>query len=279
MYHSYSVLMSVYVKENPYYLKQSIDSMLNQTIQTNDFVIVEDGILTKKLQMILDKYADDYPFIHLIKRNENSGLGAALNVGIKYCKNELVARMDSDDISHKLRCEKQLREFNIDNNLGIVGTDIARFSGEIDNILSIKRMPQTCMDIYQFGKQRNPFNHPSVMFKKSIIIENGGYPESIRGEDFALFTKMISRGIKGKNIGEPLLYYRTDYNQFIRRTSWDDTKAVIKVAHRNRKERYCSLWDFIKVVVRQVGSYIVTRNLGGGGIIQTLLFAQVKIRA
>ena len=112
---NYSVLMSVYDKEKPEYLKQSIESMLNQTVKPEQFVVVEDGALNKSLSDIIDKYKADFnELFTIVKLQVNGGLGNALNQGLKACRNELVARMDSDDISLPRRCEKELKLF-LDN--------------------------------------------------------------------------------------------------------------------------------------------------------------------
>lgn len=125
---NYSVLMSVYYKENPQYLKQAIDSMLNQTLKPEQFVIVEDGklndFLHKMVMLYKEKYSDLFTVIEL---KVNVGLGMALDIGLQHCRNELVARMDSDDISLPERCEKQVKLFESDENLVIVGSNIDEF--------------------------------------------------------------------------------------------------------------------------------------------------------
>lgn len=257
---NYSVLSSVYFKENPEYLKQSIDSILHQTVPTNDFVIVEDGPLTNELNAVLDEYAEKNPCIHLIKQPQNSGLGAALNVGLKQCKNEFVARMDTDDISLPDRCEKELKMFVRHPELDIVGTAIYEFSEDPDRPESIKEMPRTPKDIKSYARRRNPFNHPTVMYKKTVVVECGGYQETKRGEDFALFTKMVFEGHKGFNINKPLLKYRTNDDQFSRRTSRADTKAVIDVQLENYKKGYVKLYDLLYVTAFQIGGGYHTRK-------------------
>ncbi len=115
----YSVLMSLYKKEHPEYLRLALDSMLNQTVKPDEIVLVEDGPLTPELYAILD----EYPMLHRVKNEKNLGLGLALNEGLKVCRNELVARMDTDDISKPDRCEKQLRRFEEKPELAIVADD------------------------------------------------------------------------------------------------------------------------------------------------------------
>lgn len=258
---NYSVLSSVYINEKPEFLKRCLDSMVNQTLQTNDYVIVKDGPLTPELEEVLSSYAEKYPFIHICGYEKNRGLGAALNYGLKMCKNELVARMDTDDISLPRRCEKELEAFGKDDNLSIVGTDIQLFSNSESELGGIKRMPQTPEQLYKYGRRRNPFNHPTVMYKKSVVQECNGYNESVRGEDFALFTKMMQKGIVGRNIPEVLLLYRSNTQQLSRRTSWQESKVVIGVVRDNYKQGYSRLVDLIVVISFQIAGLLVPKRL------------------
>lgn len=257
---NYSVLCSVYIKENPEFLKRSIDSIVNQTIPTNDFVIVKDGPLTSELENVLSSYAAKYPFIHICGYETNRGLGAALNYGLKVCQNELVARMDTDDISLPERCEKELMAFNNNQEISIVGSDIQLFSVSENDLGGIKRMPRTSEEIYKYGRRRNPFNHPTVMYKKSVIQRYGGYNETVRGEDFALFTKMLRMGEKGINIPEVLLYYRSNPQQISRRTSWKESKTVIGVVKENYRAGYSRLIDLIAVFFLQVAGLLIPKR-------------------
>lgn len=112
-YGAYSVLMSVYSKENPAWLKLAIESIQGQTLPTSDFVLVCDGPLTPELDgVIAEKHCQMGEILMVVRLEKNVGLGNALNEGIKHCRNELVARMDSDDIAYPDRCEKQVAIFN-----------------------------------------------------------------------------------------------------------------------------------------------------------------------
>lgn len=262
IYRNYSVLSSVYAKEKPEYLIQSIESMIHQTIVTDDYVIVKDGTLTRELDEILNVYAEKYEFIHIIGYKENRGLGAALNYGLKACKNELVARMDTDDIAVENRCEEQLHTFNNDPELEIVGTDIYEFTENEKNITGYKKMPSSSKDIIKYAHRRNPFNHPTVMYKKSSIFANGGYSEGQRGEDFELFTRMIFQEAKGYNINKPLVKYRAATDQYKRRASLIDTKAVVRVVKENYRNDYITLIDYLYVMVIQFAGLIVPKKIG-----------------
>lgn len=262
VYKNYSVLMSVYIKEKPEYLKRSIESILGQTICTNDFVIIKDGPITKELNKLLEKYASKYDCIHVYGYKTNRGLGYALNYGLNQCINELVARMDSDDIALPERCERELNLFNGHPNLDIVGTDIYEFTDEEDNITGLKKMPVSQEEIRKYARRRNPFNHPTVMYKKSSVIKYGGYQEGQRGEDIELFTKMVFGGCVCTNINEPLLKYRAISDQFDRRTSKTDTDAVIRVIKNNYKKGYIGLSDYLYVFAIQTAGRVVPNSIG-----------------
>lgn len=249
---NYSVLMSVYSKDNPDYLKQSIESMLNQTIPCNQFIIVEDGPINSQVEKVIDDYCKNYSdLFQVIKLQENGGLGHALNIGLKYCKNELVARMDADDISFPNKCEEELACFSKDERLAIVGAQINEFYDDVDNIISSRVVPEYHEDIVKFARRRSPFNHPTVMFKKSIVLECGGYPELNRKEDLGLFPKIVNKHY-AYNIPKPLLFYRSDKNNYKRRKTWTNCKEYIEVIYSNYKSGYSSFGDFVYVAVGQM---------------------------
>ena len=177
----YSVLMSLYKKEQSEFFRLALDSMINQTLKPDEIVLVEDGPLTPDLYAVIDEYTGKYPDLFTIVKNEtNLGLGLALNEGLKVCRNELVARMDTDDISKPTRCEKQVKRFMEKPDLSIVGAHIDEFSGDKSNVISQRKVPTTSTAIYDFAKRRSAFNHPAVMYKKSAVLKNGGY-SNLRG--------------------------------------------------------------------------------------------------
>ena len=249
----YSVLMSLYKKEHPEYLRLALDSMLNQTVKPDEIVLVEDGPLTDELYAILN----EYPMLHRVKNEKNLGLGLALNEGLKVCRNELVARMDTDDISKPERCEKQLRRFEEKPELAIVGSHIDEFVGTPDNIISQRKVPLTSEAIYNFAKKRSAFNHPAVMYRKSAVLAEGGYSDLKRNQDVDLFGRMLFKGHKAENIDEALLWFRSSDELAARRKSWENTKSYIDTIKKFWKMGYSSFADYAKVAVAQTGMYIM----------------------
>lgn len=222
----YSVLMSLYIKEKPEYFGLAIDSMLNQTVKPDEIVIVEDGPLTESLYAVLDEYKAKYPqIVRTVKNEKNLGLGLALNVGLKECKNELVARMDTDDISKPDRCEKQLKMFAENPDLDIIGGNISEFIDTVDNRVGARIVPQTDSEIKDYLKKRCPFNHMTVMFKKDSVLKAGNYIDWFWNEDYSLWIRMFLANMIFANIPETLVNVRVGKDMYQRRGSWKYFKS------------------------------------------------------
>ena len=254
----YSVLMSVYHKEKADYFKASVDSMLGQTVLPDEIVIVEDGPLTQSLYEAIDEYKNKYPEIFtIVKLEKNQGLGNALNAGLMKCRNELVARMDTDDISYPERCEKQLLAYEKNNNLDILGTQISEFIDTTDRVVSSRVVPTTHNDICEFARRRSPFNHPTVMYKRSKVLELGGYKGYGRKEDLELFISMVNENSYAENLEESLLYYRSNADNMRRRRTWTNCSEYIKIMFKFYKKGYSGISDMIYVVCGQLAMYLM----------------------
>ena len=222
----YSVLMSVYIKERAEYLQEAMNSIWKQSVPTNNFVLVCDGPLTFELDSLIEEMEKKHPNILCVVRlKKNGGLGNALNEGIKYCKNELVARMDSDDISRIDRCERQLRQFQENPELSIVSGIVEEFSISTEQIEARRVLPEKQVEIIQFAKKRNPFNHPCVMYKKSTVEDAGGYQDFYLLEDYFLWVRMLQKGFVGYNLQQPLLWMRAGSEMYRRRAGWKYAKS------------------------------------------------------
>lgn len=245
---NYSVLMSVYHGEKAEYLRLSTNSILSQTVPTNDFVLMCDGPLTEELDAVIEDLLREHSdALHVIRLEENRGLGDALNAGIQYCKNELIARMDSDDIAVANRCELQLLKFQENPELAIIGGAIDEFEDTPSNVVSHKRMPETHNDIVAYARSRNPFNHPTVMYKKSAVLEVGGYPRRMLHEDYALWANLLLNGAKGCNLPDTLCFMRVDGGLYNRRGGWDYLKMAIKLRWHLYRIGLYTFWSFLIV--------------------------------
>lgn len=258
----YSVLMSLYVKEKPDYLPLAVDSMLNQTVKPDEIVIVEDGPLNKELYSIVNGYKDKYPGLFTIVANDkNIGLGLALNEGLKVARNELIARMDTDDISKPDRCEKQLKVFEENPDFSIVGSWVDEFHSNPEEVISTRAVPETSEKIYNFAKKRSAFNHPVVMYRKSKVLEYGGYSDLRRNQDVDMFGRMLFNGCKAYNIQESLLWFRSNLDLAKRRKSWDNTKSYISTIKKFWKMGYSSFGNYMTVVIAQTIMFLMPAKL------------------
>ena len=212
----YSVLLSVYEKEKPQNLYDSVQSMLNQTVPPDEIVLVKDGPLTEPLEKVIIELASGQ-VIKTISLPENMGLGRALRIGVLSCKNDIVARMDTDDIALPSRCEKQLEVFARKPGVSVVGTAVAEFDGITRETVCYKGAPSGNAGIRRIMKYRNPMNHPTVMFKKADVLAAGNYDEFDLNEDYYLWVRMMQKGFEFENLDEPLVKMRTTNDTYSRR--------------------------------------------------------------
>lgn len=241
---NFSVLMSIYYKEVPDFFIKALDSLMNQTKMPNEIVLVKDGALTKELDEIINQYIADYPnLFKIILLAENKGLGNALSIGILECSNEIVARMDTDDICVSNRFEKQVDFLNQNQDVDVVGSNVEEFNIEPGDLIRYRRMPEKGSKLLRYSKFRNPLNHPTVMYRKTKVLKAGNYNgEILLFEDFSLFIRMIKNGSNFYNIQESLLNFRTGIGiEVIKRRSgffyvkneWKFSLLALKIGQLN----------------------------------------------
>lgn len=273
---SYSFLMSVYKKVEPAALSLSIDSMLNQTHLPEQIVIVKDGPLTPVLEDVIAGYAAKHKKIFtVVGYADNRGLAYALNFGLNVCRNEYVARMDSDDYSVPTRCEKQVREFENDADLVLVGTNMQYFEDSVDHILpDIRVYPAGDEEIKKALRRYSPFSHPSVMFRKSEVLACGGYDEALRRrQDMDLFSRLIvHHQKKAMNIQEPLLLFRRDESYYMRNKSRESCNNRLAVQKQIYKRGDCRLVDYLYIWVVMTVSRLIPNKLYG------MIYSKIKNR-
>lgn len=219
----FSVLLSIYYKEKPEYFRECMESIYSQTVLPDEIVLVEDGRLTDELYEAIRDYEcrpSEINFV-TVKLEKNSGLGLALAEGIKHCSNELVARMDTDDICVHDRFERQLNAFSENPGLDIIGGYISEFSDDMHNIISERTVPLGNYVIKQYQRKRDAFNHMTVMYKRSAVLAAGNYQDCLLMEDSLLWANMIRNHCRMANIGETLVYARTGDDMLKRRGGFD----------------------------------------------------------
>ncbi len=263
--------MSIYVKEKPEYVEECFKSLLRQTVKADEWVVVEDGPLTQELYDLLDRYQKDNPgLIKRIRIDKNQGLGLALKTGIPECSNELIARMDTDDIAREDRFEKQLIEFKKNVKLDICGSQIDEFEDTIDKIVAKRTVPLTNDKIKEYQKRRDAFNHVTVMFKKSAVLKAGNYQSCPLMEDTYLWARMLLNGAVCMNLPESLVFVRIGQEMYERRGGWDyflkfkmGRKMVLETGFISQKDYYITLLVqlIVALVPQKIRGIIFTKLL------------------
>ncbi|MBR1775009.1 MAG: glycosyltransferase [Bacteroidales bacterium] len=257
----FSVLMSVYYKEQSGFLCQALNSVFNQTLRTDEVVLVKDGPLTKELDDAIEKYQEQYPELKVIKLAKNGGLGKALNEGLKHCSFDIVARMDTDDISKPDRFEKQIKFLEQHPEIDVVSSWIDEFENNINNVKSTKKLPEKHTDIYKFGKKKCPVNHPTVVFRKHAVENVGSYLHFPLFEDYYLWVRLLQNGAKFYNIQESLLYFRLSPNMFKRRGGIKYGLDEIRLQNKFFSMGFINLPTYIYNVIIRFTTRIIPNKL------------------
>ncbi|KHN91154.1 hypothetical protein BSK71_04500 [Pectobacterium actinidiae] len=224
----FSVLMSIYKNETPDNFDESLASLFEQKLKPDEVVIVIDGPVEVSIFDVINKWMN-YLDLVVIPLKENVGLGKALNVGLDVCKYELVARMDTDDISEPERFFKQINHMRNNPDVFLLGTSVEEYDERMKNSLGIKKVPISHNEALHFSKKRNPFNHMSVIFKKSAIINVGGYQDHKFMEDYNLWLRVIAAGYHIENLPDVLLKVRFDQKSINRRSGLSYILSEIKL--------------------------------------------------
>lgn len=231
----FSVLMSLYHKENPNYLRESLSSIFQNSISPDQVVLILDGPIGDKLMAVVNEFKDKYSALEVYPQEKNRGLSTALNIGLEKCRNEIVFRMDTDDKCYENRFERVLKEYEANSDLELVGS-FATMMDEDGVVIKEMTAPKTQDEIYA-KVWTCPFIHPTVSFKKSALLRAGSYnPNSgPRQDDYELWFRCVEHGLKCKNIDEPLLYYRFFKDSVARNNltvGWWRAKVGLKGAWR-----------------------------------------------
>lgn len=225
----FSVLMSIYCKEKPEFFVEAMGSVINQTLKPSEIVLVEDGKLPRNLEKIIKDYESKYSFLRVIRFNNNRGLGPALNDGIKACKYDYIARVDTDDICRKDRFEIQMNYLAENPNVDVIGANMIEFDSDINNVVSLKKVPETNEEICKYLKKRNPMNHPTVIYKRDKVLQANSYEDYPYFEDYHLWAKMAKNNCSFYNIQENLYYFRADSSMYKRRGGKKYFKCIKKL--------------------------------------------------
>lgn len=237
----FSVAMCVYGKDNPDWFDKALYSVIDQTVQPDEIVLVVDGPIPDSIQNVIDKYSricaesagqDNLTKMITLKvvyLKENQGLGKALRKAVTTCKYEIIARMDSDDIAVRNRFELQLAYLMSHPNTDILGGQIEEFIGEIANVAGRRIVPLTDANCKAYLKKRCPFNHMSVMYKKEAVLKAGNYRDWFYNEDYYLWVRMALDKCIFANLPEVLVQVRVGKEMYARRGGGKYFKSEEKI--------------------------------------------------
>lgn len=243
----FSVLLSLYKKEKCQYLSKAMASIWsNQLLKPNQIVLVKDGLLTPELDAEVERWqAELGEVLTVVSLPGNVGLGAALNHGLLYCKYELVARMDTDDISLPDRFKLQVAFMAVNQGVAVSSGFIEEWNADFSIPLSRRILPLKDDAIRAFAKMRSPISHPACIFRKSVILQIGGYPD-IYPEDYLLWVRVLQAGYKLANIPEVLLHMRTG-DDFITRRGYKFLKGELRSYRIMYQDGFINFYQFMKV--------------------------------
>ncbi|EJT6478053.1 glycosyltransferase [Clostridium perfringens] len=258
-YEKFSVLMSVYNGENNENFSKALESILDkQTLKPNEFVLIVDGVINEKLDIVIKNYKKKYPSILKVYRlKENVGLGKALNYGLSKCEYNIIVRADSDDINIPNRFKLQMEKFKQDSSIDVLGGNIDEFNENYNKPINVKNMPLTHLEIVKMAKTRNPINHMTFAFKKHIIENSGAYKHLPYLEDYYLWIRVILNGGKFENLNQCLVHARVGNGMLERRSN----KQLIlswKFLNKYMKDNnIIGEYNYLKnMILRQIFIYI-----------------------
>ncbi len=268
---NFSVLMSVYKNDRPDWLRTAVESVsVNQTRKPNEIIIVVDGQVGDDLSNELIQLQNEIPVIHIEWCSENRGLGIALQHGLLIAKNDLVARMDSDDISDQDRFKLQIEAFEKDCSLSLVGGQMSEFVDSPTNIVGNRHCPIDNNEIYLYMKSRCALNHVTVMFKKSEVMKAGNYQPWHYNEDYFLWIRMMLGGCKFANLPDTLVNVRVGKEMYARRGGWKYFKSEEGLQRYMLKNKVISLPRYIYNTCGRFVIQVIMPNSLRGFVFQKL---------
>lgn len=251
--------MSVYKNDKPEWLEISVLSMVNQTIKPDEIILIIDGEIPAELQAKIDEIKVNYPIVKVYQNEKNLGLGLTMKKGLSLCKNDIVARMDSDDYSKPDRIEKELTLME-SKNLDLVGSQVEEFIDNIENVVSIHNVPVGKEEILKYSKQRNPFCHPSVVFKKSKVLEAGDYQDMKLCEDYFLWIRMLQNKCNMDNHPECLIRMRVSKDLYARRGGYKYFKSQKRLFKYMKKTKYIGICTYLKILLTRFAVQVLMPN-------------------
>ena len=252
----FSLLVPVYHGDRPDYLRRAFRSAVDdQTVRPDEVVIVRDGPVGDELARCLSELQDGSPVpVTLVPLERNGGLGPALDHGLAASRFDIVARQDADDVSmpHRFEVELPLME-----NADIAGSGLLEFVTDTGETVGQRVPPTDPAQIQRYARMHDPFNHPTVMYRKTAVLAAGGYGDLPLMEDYALFARMLMGGARAVNVPEPLVFYRVGEAAFKRRGGRELLRSELRLQREFRRMGFTSRPQYLRNVLIRGGYRLV----------------------
>lgn len=266
---SFSVLISVYGKDNPTFFRIAVESVLKyQSVKPTELILVVDGPVPNELNNEIAQVCSDFKQIRPIRLTKNGGLGNALRIGMEEVTNEIVARMDSDDIATPDRFARQLQFLESHPEVDIVGGQISEFIASPDNVVGKREVPLSNEDAKEWLRKRCPFNHMTVMMRKSKVLAVGNYIDWHYNEDYYLWIRMAKARCVFANLPETLVNVRVGKEMYQRRGGWKYFKSEKGIQDYMLAHKMISLPQYLFNVAVRFGVQVAMPNKLRGFIFQ-----------
>jgi glycosyltransferase involved in cell wall biosynthesis len=256
MHEPFSLLVPVYDGDRPDYLRRAFRSAVDeQTVRPDEVVIVRDGPVRDELARCVAELVAGSPVpVTLVALERNAGLGPALDRGLAASRHDVVARQDADDVSmpHRFEVELPLIE-----NADIVGSGLLEFVTDTDEIVGQRVPPTDPAQIQRYARLADPFNHPTVVYRKGAVLAAGGYGSIPLMEDYALWARMLLGGARAVNVPEPLVFYRVGQAAFKRRGGRDLLRSELRLQRDFRRLGFTSRAQYLRNVLIRGGYRMV----------------------
>jgi glycosyltransferase involved in cell wall biosynthesis len=249
----FSLLLPVHASDNVEFVRQAFRSAVDeQTLRPDHIVMVRDGPISDELAQCIDELRTASPVpVTFVPLERNCGLGPALDAGLAASPHDVIARMDSDDVAMPQRFEVQLPL--IAAGADIVGSGLLEFGRDTDDIVGQRTPPCDPAEIAHFARIHDPFNHPTVVYRRSAVLAAGGYGDLPLMEDYWLFARMLANGAKAANVAEPLVYYRVGAGAYQRRGGRALLRSELALQRKLRDEGFTSPTQYVRNVLIRGG--------------------------
>lgn len=257
----FTVFIPVYLKDDEKNFELALKSVISNSVVPDEILIVFDGPVTDEMDQLVDVYKKQLPHvIKVIQQVHNKGRGYTAANAVRNAKNELIARMDADDISNFQRFERQLGLIQTNDELTVVGGQIAEFDENLE--LNLRRIvPIDHEKIVEFSRLRSPINQPTVLFRKSAVLKAGNYSNLTVMEDYDLWMRMIENGMIFQNIDENLVYMRAPKDLYQRRGGVQYLKTYHKFRKQLLRKNLISDRDYYKSIIGMSISSLVPNSI------------------